>query len=312
VPSRRRAPADLSRARIAILGCGAVGRALAHGLAAAPGYRGTLVLWSRRAASVRAARRGLPAARVRTARSAAEAVRGARVVLWCVAEGATEALLAALGPPPAGVQWLVASGSLPLARLARLRTRGGGVARCHPLAPFPRGGAGRTRGIALGIEGGRTAVAAAEALARWLDARVLRLRPGAEAAARYHAGAALLGGGLVALWALVEELLASEVRGPRAALRGALESFVDAVAAEARGLGPARALTGPIARGAEATVGRHLETLRRASPEAAEAYRRLGQTMLVLAAGRGGLEPRVRARLEALLRPRSSRARRGP
>lgn len=301
---------DLSRARIAVLGCGAVGQAFARGLLRLSPRRfsGLLVLWSRTPSSVDqtlASLRPRERGRVRVVASAEEAAGTARVALLCVSEEGFAPLARSLrhvrARPRATPAWLVASGSLPLEPLGRLRARGIAVGRLHPLAPFSRRGAGTLVGMPFGIQGDARAVLAARSLAAWFEGPVLPLLPGCEAQRAYHAGAALLGGGLVALLELTEQAMAPSLRVPPEELRGALHTFALAVAAEARERGPTRALTGPLARGSETTVRQHLAALG-GVPNARAAYRVLGLTMLALARERGSLDAPTMRRMKAVLK----------
>jgi predicted short-subunit dehydrogenase-like oxidoreductase (DUF2520 family) len=95
--------------------------------------------------------------------------------------------------------------------------------------------------------------------------------------ATYHAAAVIASNHLVALLGQVERL-AGRVGVPLAAYLDLVAATVDNV----RELGPGAALTGPAARGDEATIRRHLRALpadeRRAYRALAEAARRLAAT----------------------------------
>jgi len=304
-----------SSARVAILGCGAVGRALASELAdpnpafGREPFEGELVLWSRTGAR---ARRALAEChpeslgRVRAAPSLAAAVQDADVVLLCVADSALATVLRAAARARAAARgtavWLVTSGSQELAPLRARVPRGSALGRLHPLVPVPEYSMGLLFDF-FGIEGDARALRAARALVRCWNGNTLALRGGH--AARYHAGAALLGGGLIALYAMAEELMAPAVRSRRA-LRKALEQYVNSNTSNAEVLGPSRALTGPLARGAEATVRAHLRALGSVR-HARAAYRALGEVMLDLARRRGSLDASAERRLRRLLRGSAAR-----
>lgn len=299
---------------MAILGCGNVGRALARALAGVGGwrkfvsFRGDVVVWSRSRRSTRKCLEEVAGWSPRPARrpvhaggSLEEAVTEADVVLLCVAESALpdviRATVRATSRQRRKPVLLVASGFQALAPLRRSLAPGVALGRLHPLAPFPEDGLIISR-THFAIEGDPRAVRTARLVMGWLDGRELELRPGNTA--RYHAGAALFGGGLVALFALAEAVMAPAVRS-REALRRALYSFAGANAVHATGPGgPRRALTGPLARGSEATVRLHLRELR-AVPEARAAYRQLGRTMLALARARGSIDAATERRLRRLL-----------
>ena len=69
-------------------------------------------------------------------------------------------------------------------------------------------------------------------------------------------------------------------------------------------LGPARALTGPIARGDDAVVKGHLDALDGWSEAIAAVYRDLGAVALDIAREQGEAEGAALARIEALLERR--------
>ena len=276
------------RRPIAVLGCGAVGSALAVGLAAAGEE---LVLWSRRAARARSTARRA-GRRVRVAESPEAALAQASLGLLCLPEEVQLELVGRLAPGGAPVL-LTVSGGAPLAPLAR-RARGRSVGRLHPLVPVLAGARVDTfHGMPFGLEGPPAALRGARRLCRELAGSPLELRPGR--AARYHAGAALLGGGLVALLALAEAAQAPAVRQPRR-LRPALAAFAARNLAQYAAHGASGALTGPAARGAAASVRAHLAALA-GVPGAREAYRVLGLTMVALAARRGTAAPSALARV---------------
>lgn len=283
---------------IAILGLGAVGTALARGLAAG----GVQVrLWSRKPATRRRAiqsLRGRVRARAKVAATASEAIAGARLVLLCVPEPALAGLVAGLRFQGGSVVLLTLSGVAALEPLARRLPKGAVLGRFHPLCPvLARRAPTSFRGMPFGLEGPPPARRAGRALCRRLGGEVLELT-GADPEG-YHAGAALLGGGLVALHALATRAMAGAVRSP-AQLSRALHAFAVRNADNVARLGPAAALTGPVARGAEENVRRNLRALARI-PQGREAYRALGLTMFALAERRGGVASARHARLRRVL-----------
>ena len=69
-------------------------------------------------------------------------------------------------------------------------------------------------------------------------------------------------------------------------------------------LGPARALTGPIARGDDAVVAHHLEALADWDPRVADIYRGLGIIAVELARTQGGADSAALDGIEAMLKSR--------
>lgn len=100
--------------------------------------------------------------------------------------------------------------------------------------------------------------------------------------ATYHAAAVIASNHLVALMGQVERL-AADVGVPFDAYLDLATAALDNVAI----LGPAAALTGPAARGDEATIRRHLRAL---PAEERRAYRGMVDAARRLAAGRAGAE----------------------
>lgn len=328
------ASAPASSPTVAILGCGAVGSALAAGLARA-GV--PLLLWSRTPERAHDLERRLatvfdlgdPGApdgggrRVRCverAAQAATAVEGeARWSLLCVSDAAlgefVDQLAAELAEKDDGrranvarhgdavFHTLGARGSSLLAPLAAL---GFAVGKLHPLVALPPGESSLERcaqvwsGAWFATSGTHGALAGIEQLVGWLGAHQLATPDEDSAAERVHAAAALLSGGLVALFDTALGALVAEPSLVRAQARAALGHLLSSTVHNLEGAEPADALTGPTARGAADVVQRHLESLRHVDPEAAAAYRLLARRMLALAAERGRVDGEIRARLERL------------
>jgi predicted short-subunit dehydrogenase-like oxidoreductase (DUF2520 family) len=121
----------------------------------------------------------------------------------------------------------------------------------HPLMTFTaRDDPTRLHGAGAAVAGSTPrALAAAEALARALGLRPVQIAD--DDRATYHAAASIASNFLVTLEAAAERLLATA-----GADRELLVPLVRATVENWAKLGPARALTGPVARGDEATVVR--------------------------------------------------------
>ena len=197
-----------------------------------------------------------------------EVARGAALVLIATPDRAIEQVLLAAEPaiePGALVVHLAGSRGVDVfAPLLAVRT-GVRVGAMHPLQSFPSTTAGLER-----LEGAWAAVAGDPAVAD--IARSLGLRPFELADSdrgRYHAAAVIASNHLVALVGQVERL-ATSCAVP-------FEAFAPLVAASVQNsfaLGPAEALTGPVARGDLATVEQHLRDL---DPADRDAYRALAR-----------------------------------
>lgn len=286
--------------KIALIGTGRLGTSLLRALAGR-GYE-IAGLFDRRPAAARRARRII--GRGRVAASGTEACRDADLVLLCVPDG--ELAPTALELALAGGEWkrkivLHTSGALSAAVLAPLRCEGAAAGSFHPAQSFARPDtpAAAFAGTTIAVEGDRRAVAAGRALAASLGGRILRLR--AADKARYHAACSVASNLLVPLLDLAASLL-EEAGVPSRRAEAALLPLVEGTLANIRGLGRAKALTGPIARGDAATAALHLGALP-ARGDARDIYRGLGRRAVELAM-RSGLSGKEAAALRRTLRRR--------
>jgi predicted short-subunit dehydrogenase-like oxidoreductase (DUF2520 family) len=177
---------------------------------------------------------------------------GAEAVLLCVPDAEIAAAAAAIAPGP-----LVGhcSGALDLEVLG-----GREGFSLHPLMTVTREGA-PFAGAGAAIDGSSDrAVATATALAEAVGLRPIRIAP--EDRAAYHAAASIASNFLVTLEAAAERLGASA-----GVDREALVPLVRAAVENWAALGPERALTGPVARGDDATVARQRAAVSERAPE---------------------------------------------
>ena len=146
----------------------------------------------------------------------------------------------------------------------------------HPLMTVTGPGT-RFTGAGCAIDGtGDVALATARTIAEDLGMTPVQIAD--EDRAAYHAAASIASNFLVTLEAAAEQLAATA--GMDRALLGPL---VEATVKNWLALGPERALTGPIARGDEATVARHQEALRRTAPELLDLYSALAERARAIA-----------------------------
>ena len=194
------------------------------------------------------------------------------------------------------------SGALPAAVLAPAMAAGTEAGSFHPLVAFADLDAALAAlpGATVAIEGDEGLLPLLSDLAAATGARPVRVTAAGKAA--HHAAAVMAAGGLVAVLDAVAELggsaglLGDDRLGAYLGLAGqALEN--------ARRLGTAGALTGPIVRGDLGTVRLHLDALRRLAPDAVPVYLALSRRALAMAQGRGDLGPERTAELLALLAP---------
>jgi len=231
-----------SAARVGVVGAGRLGTALVAALReAAVGVEG-------------------PAGR-------GEVPTGCSAIVLCVPDGEIEGAAATV----AGAAPLVGhtSGATPLSALA---PAGGAAFGLHPLQTFTpeSSGLGAFAGAGCAIAG-----FTAEALAFAADlARVLGMIPfeiDDEGRAAYHAAASVASNFVVTLEAAAERVAAGAGLDPQQArqlLVPLLRRTVDNLAE----LGPEDALTGPVARGDEATVAAQRQAVAEQAPELLELF----------------------------------------
>lgn len=218
-------------------------------------------------------------ARLAGREDALDAARSSEAVLLCVPDsaiGAACSALAAAVPPLRFVGH--SSGALGLEALSPALEAGAHTFTMHPLQTVPDGDADLT-GAACAVSGSSLeALELATDLATRLGMAPFELPEGARAA--YHAAASIASNLLVALEESAAELLG------RAGVENGREILAPLVlrtAANWAERGP-RALTGPIARGDEATVELHMGALGEIHPELLDAYRALAERARALTA----------------------------
>ena len=151
----------------------------------------------------------------------------------------------------------------------------------HPLQTVatPEQGLTALRGIAFGIDGNGAALVWAREIVKLLEGDALRITP--EHRAVYHAAAVIAGNCVAGVVDAAVRLMEETGAGRDAALR-ALAPLVRASAKNAVTIGPAKALTGPIARGDVETVRSHLKALEKCPQPIADLYQAMGLYLLDL------------------------------
>ena len=191
------------------------------------------------------------------------------------------------------------SGALGLDALEPARAAGARRLGIHPLQTFPDVAHALER-----IPGCTVAVSAddedgffvAERIADDLLGEPFRLDD--ELRPMYHAGAVFASNYLVATTAIAARLFgAAGVPDPDVAMAPLQQATLDNV----RDLGPARALTGPAARGDAGTIERHLRSLDVDARDVVPVYVAMARVAVELAALAGSLTPDRRAAVEAVL-----------
>ena len=149
----------------------------------------------------------------------------------------------------------------------------------HPLQTVatPEQGLAALRGITFGIDGNGAALVWAREIVKLLEGDVLRVT--SEHRAVYHAAAVIAGNSVFGVVDAAVRLMEETGAGRDAALR-ALAPLVRASARNAVSIGPAKALTGPIARGDVETVRSHLKALEKSPQPIADLYQAMGLYLL--------------------------------
>ena len=272
-------------ADISIIGCGKVGAAIAQ-LAAGAG-RNVAALASRNRDRARdlAVRIGNPEAACDIARAAG----GGGLVLLTVTDDAIAALcgeLASEGAFTTGSIVAHCSGALGSDILSPARDScGAQIASMHPLTTFPTADAAieKFAGTYCFCEGDLTATDALMDLASDIGGKPMLIS--SHAKVLYHAAAVMASNYLTAL--LDAAVTLCDTAGiDRVTAWDALSPLVAATLENVTKLGPAAALTGPIARGDAQTVARHLDALARCDKDLQDFYRIAAKWTLQLAAHR--------------------------
>lgn len=272
---------------VAVVGAGAVGSTLARRLTDC-GYRVQAVL-SRTADTAEALGERIGASV--SGSMEAGLPREVRLVLICVPDEAISTvadILAGIDHPWPETIVGHTSGAEPAAALAPLSEKGVATMSFHPLQTFAPGTSpDALDGIVVGIEGDERAVTAGETIAHALGARPIHLTAGEKAG--YHCAAALASNGLVALMAVVEEVFGAidEASGTSVSANSLVGPIVEQTWDNLAEGSPEGVLTGPVARGDEATVRSHLEALAESASHLVPLYVALS-TEMVRVAVRGG------------------------
>jgi len=289
---------------IAIIGPGKVGQTLGV-LAARAGWRVAAVAGRARRRALAAAEAIGPDVRACTPLQAA---RAAGLVLLTVPDAAIRPLCEQLAARKAfrrGTVVAHCSGALSSDELAAARDRCGcSAGSMHPLQTFPTVEAAEARlpGATCFLEGDAPAVEALSALAGAVGCQAVRMQTGEKAL--YHAAAVLACNYVTAL--LDAASAAAEAAGVgRGAYLAAAEPMVRATVDNLFALGPAAALTGPVARGDAETVARHLAALMPLPPALEALYRAAGRWTVDLARKKGTIDDTTADALRKLLNPRA-------
>ncbi len=163
------------------------------------------------------------------------------------------------------------------------------VGSMHPMQTFPtvEAAVAKLPGAYCFCEGDHQAVTVLERLARAIGAKPVRMDPAGKVL--YHAAAVMACNYVTALLdAAVTVFGKAGIKSESAA--AAIAPMVLATVENVAAMGPAEALTGPIARGDQAVVRRHLEALGRCDDELPDLYKALGRRTVDLALRKGTID----------------------
>jgi len=267
-------PGMAGKARIAMVGAGNLGGALAVELRGAGYAIDTVVLHSGRSqARARAVGR-------RVGARVAASLKGSRAdVVWiCVPDASVAAAADVLAKQ---IEWkgrvaLHSSGALTSDALSVLRAHGAAVASVHPMMTFVRGSWASLAGVPFAVEGDAAAVRAARRIVRDLAGESYTIQKAEKAA--YHAWGTFASPLMTALLAATERVAeAAGVRGKKA--RGRMAPILRQTLENYLAYGAAGAFSGPMIRGDVETVQKHLRALRE-QPPARDVYLALARAAL--------------------------------
>jgi predicted short-subunit dehydrogenase-like oxidoreductase (DUF2520 family) len=268
-------PGMARKLRIAIVGAGKVGGALAVSLRRA-GYFIDAIVTRPGGASLRRASRlaGQVGSRA--------VISGARIkadVIWfCVPDGeiasAAQSLALLIRGQP--IVALHSSGLLSSAQLDALRRSGANVASVHPLMSFVPESRPSLAGVSFAMEGDAAAVRMAKRIVKDLRGVPFLIRKRDKAA--YHAWATFASPLLTALLATTERVAGAAGVKPKIARRRMMPIVSQTVVNYAT-LGASDSFSGPFVRGDVKTIGQHLRALR-GVPPARDAYKALARAAL--------------------------------
>ena len=281
----------MSKLRLNVVGCGAVGQTLAAAWHKS-GHFTIQDLVSRSRDSVQRAREFIGAG---AATESLAAMRGADVWMLTVPDDEIANVVAALaanGIAASSQLIFHCSGSLSSQLLKGLQSASGdatgpAVGSMHPLLGFsnPASAMAELSGSFAAVEGDALAMDLLESAARSVELSPVRI----DAARKtfYHAGCVFASNYLVTLLKIAGDLLTYSGVDERDALR-MLAPLAEKNVRSVFSLGPAAALTGPIVRGDVEVVERHIEALRLMFPECVDLYLNLAAHTLELAAEKSG------------------------
>jgi predicted short-subunit dehydrogenase-like oxidoreductase (DUF2520 family) len=268
-------PGMVAKPRVAIVGAGNLGTALALALHGS-GYAIDSVVVRSRGGPLRKARNLAKRVGARAATDLSE-VR-AELIWICVPDSSIARVARSLADQTKwkGKAAVHSSGALTSDELLVLRERGAAVASVHPLMTFVRGSRPALTGVPFAIEGDAAALRVARRVVRDLGGHDYLIRKKDKAS--YHAWATFASPLFTALLATTEQV-APLAGVSRKAARQRMIPILQQTLANYAAFGATGSFSGPIVRGDVDTVKRHLHVLR-GVPAARKVYLELARAAL--------------------------------
>lgn len=194
------------------------------------------------------------------------------------------------------------SGALSSSILVSARSNNAHVGSIHPLqsfAPYETGQESPFKGINISIEGDAQAVELGKEIVNALKANFFTIPTDAKTV--YHAAAVVASNYLVTVEHFALELLkAADISEENA--YEILEPLIMGTLGNIKARGSIDALTGPVARGDDEIVSRHLVDIDKKLPQFSSLYRLLGSHTLDIAKQRGQISKTAVEKLSALFK----------
>jgi predicted short-subunit dehydrogenase-like oxidoreductase (DUF2520 family) len=197
------------------------------------------------------------------------------------------------------------SGALSSGILSSARKKGAATGSLHPLqafTPYEPGAISPFEGINMSVEGTARAQALGRDIVTALQARPFTIPT--DAKTLYHAAAVVASNYLVTVAHFALTLLGRAGLPPDQAFE-ILEPLIQGTLRNIASQGSVKALTGPVVRGDETIIARHLTDIDKKMPEYSGLYRLLGQHTLEIARMRPDFPKAADPGLAALLKKKS-------
>ena len=194
------------------------------------------------------------------------------------------------------------SGALDSGILKSAKQKGAKTGSIHPLqafTPYKQDVESPFKGINISIEGDEKAVDLGKEIVNVLRANSFTIPT--EAKTLYHASAVVASNYLVTLEYFALELL-KQANQPEEKAYDILEPLIMGTLNNIKNRGSINALTGPVARGDDEIVSRHIVDIDKKMPHFSKLYRMLGQYTLDIANQRGEISEKAKDKLEDLFK----------